>query len=367
MKEARRDRRGWYHSIGQQGHKCYQNVLLISKKIGSATDQLRQWRKIRERNKHHFRGTYSLCHQFTAEQQKPCAAGETGCWYAHNEEERILWNNDKEGSFSIVDFVQQNKTDESTNNEKAALERFVKEHPGHLEFTKKGELVHIWQELNEIDKKRKTKNIALCIDQKFCLNRNKECRKAHSEVERDFWKLEQQTEKSRKYLVEQLNAILSDDSLHDDNQQDTEELCQEIYTYNSDDRCPFRLKFICGLCWKDGKQIPSNKEGTSCSVSQGEHDWLSQRIVISVKAEQTVVIRSLPNIARKSPDLFQSIGCYHMETNGICTYVGPQDNTECQFSHSDVEGKVWEWQARNRGKVKNIHLILYIIITSISM
>ncbi|XP_013417543.1 helicase with zinc finger domain 2 isoform X2 [Lingula anatina] len=87
-----------------QNHLCEENFLLMKLKQGNGP-----WLKIRPRPVNvHFVGTYKLCRHFL--QQKPCNVGEARCTFAHNDEEMELWAIDREGGFSIADFISKHTT-----------------------------------------------------------------------------------------------------------------------------------------------------------------------------------------------------------------------------------------------------------------
>ena len=67
------------------------------------------WIKVRPRpeTKGHQFGGYKLCAHFT--QAHPCKVGEERCTFPHNKAELDLWTMDKEGAFSVRDFIQKLK------------------------------------------------------------------------------------------------------------------------------------------------------------------------------------------------------------------------------------------------------------------
>ena len=91
-----------YRYVGT-GHACSKNVLIVNKKTPPGLN----WIKIRPRppaKSNHF-GAYKMCQQFS--QDQPCKVGEPNCTFAHNAAESKLWSMDREGKFSIDDFIKK--------------------------------------------------------------------------------------------------------------------------------------------------------------------------------------------------------------------------------------------------------------------
>lgn len=78
-------------------HKCRQDVLLVRPKGASA------WHRVRSRQKHRpFKGKYRMCFRMGC-------TGSDACQYAHNDEERFLWTQEKDGEFNVDEFLISNR------------------------------------------------------------------------------------------------------------------------------------------------------------------------------------------------------------------------------------------------------------------
>ena len=82
---------------------CLKDVLIVRKRAVPGMN----WVKIRKRPelKSAQHGSYKICTQFS--QGKPCKVGEEKCTFPHHQPELRLWTMDKEGHFSIEDFVKK--------------------------------------------------------------------------------------------------------------------------------------------------------------------------------------------------------------------------------------------------------------------
>lgn len=89
----------------ETAHQCMRDVLIIKKKGGIGLI----WVKVRSRpdTKGHY-GPYKICAQFS--QSRPCKVGEEKCTFPHHQAELNLWTLDREGSFSVENFVTQCRT-----------------------------------------------------------------------------------------------------------------------------------------------------------------------------------------------------------------------------------------------------------------
>ncbi len=338
-------KKGYYHIKHTLQHSCDRNILLICKKRSS------EWIQIRKRNKQYFYGKYGLCRYFTSSIQRPCGRGQNRCTFAHSNEEKILWNQDKEGVFNIADFIQEQSNTSSTSNN--IIITFANSYPCPMKF-EEDTLIYIDTKPGsngipiEIKPRSKLKTLPLCHNNNLCTNDN--CMKPHSDVERAFWNIEKQTKKLRKELVELLNDISSKKESSDIVEQKPENATDDVHLYV--------YKFICSTCWyATCKQIIASSDGMLCNNNL--HDWRSERIVVaSQSGKKPLLIKPLPSVAIRSPDSFKYHMCYKVRHTGKCTL------TNCKYAHTTEEGEIWEWQARHRGKIGGfIHFMGFIAHT----
>jgi hypothetical protein len=86
-------------------HQCLRDVLILKKKNIPGLS----WLKVRPRpeTKGHY-GIYKICTQFS--QNKPCKVAEDKCTFPHHQAEASMWTIDRDGNFSIENFILQCRT-----------------------------------------------------------------------------------------------------------------------------------------------------------------------------------------------------------------------------------------------------------------
>ena len=196
------------------------------------------WVRVRERKNHrYFPGEYALCIHYTGAPPKACTVGVDFCAFAHNTLEQYLWTLEKDGEFSIQEFIIQNRNAENQRgftpddffNKHGGIFRFichtcfynqpcrismqsennpqVCNGPGHVWVHNKL-LLHInhQKKATPIDVRPFTHDTAfflICHKLNFCRKRAVgECKFAHSQIERDLWMVERDCDMSREQLVE---------------------------------------------------------------------------------------------------------------------------------------------------------------------
>ena len=102
--------------------------MLAVKKIGSD-----KWQWIRQRKTYiYFKGDYAMC-------DKRLLGGScwNGCSYAHCDAERLLWNMEKQSTFSTANFIAAHQTSAPICSVKALLDKHpVSRSSVFLVFTK---------------------------------------------------------------------------------------------------------------------------------------------------------------------------------------------------------------------------------------
>ncbi len=214
-------------------HACREDMLMC-RQFG-----VRGWLTIRERKNHrYFPGEYAMCIHYTNNPPKPCTIGVDFCAFSHNEEEQYLWTLEKDGEFSIQEFVLQNRSKSSMVG--FTLEDFFRKHGGIFRFLcqtcfynqpcrismqseTNGEICsgpgHPWiqnkmllhinhtKKVTPIDPRpftHKTAFFLICHKLNFCRKRDiGECKFAHSMVEHDVWMVERDTDVTRDQMVVQ--------------------------------------------------------------------------------------------------------------------------------------------------------------------
>ncbi|KAK7475840.1 hypothetical protein BaRGS_00032890, partial [Batillaria attramentaria] len=215
-------------------HECEENVLAVKRRNVNNSF----WVRVRERTNHReFFGRYILCNSVVHGRKEDCRFGEGSCSFAHNEAEQALWALEKDGRFSITDFILQNRKVSSTRG--FSLTELLKKYPGYFTFVCRdcfygrpprvseggpnnsctGTATHRWDKtqvlahvdtsgrLTLIDHRKFTSKSAffrICKFLHFCQDQiHGVCLSAHSLLERDVWMLERDTDISRQQIVEQ--------------------------------------------------------------------------------------------------------------------------------------------------------------------
>ena len=213
-------------------HPCKEDILMIRKKEDD------WWVTCRERKNHrYFPGEYAMCIHYTGSPPKPCTVGVDFCAFAHNKLEQFLWTLEKDGEFSIQEFIIQNRNEENQRgfspddffNKHGGIFRFichtcfynqpcrismqsetnpeVCNGPGHVWVHNKL-LLHInhQKKATPIDARPFTHDTAfflICHKLNFCRKRAVgDCKFAHSQIERDLWMVERDCDMTREQLVE---------------------------------------------------------------------------------------------------------------------------------------------------------------------
>ncbi len=178
-----------------------------------------------------------MCIHFTGSPPKPCTVGIDFCAFAHNKLEQYLWTLEKDGDFSVQEFILQNRhqqnqigfTPNDFFNKHGGILTFichtcfynqpcrismhsesnmeVCNGPGHVWVHNKL-LLHInhQKKATPIDPRPFTHNKAfflICHKLNYCKRRAQgDCKFAHSQIERDLWLVERDCEITRDQLVE---------------------------------------------------------------------------------------------------------------------------------------------------------------------
>lgn len=213
-------------------HACKEDLLMVRLKHED------WWVTVRERKNHrYFQGEYALCIHFTGAPPKPCTVGIEHCAFAHNGIEQFLWTLEKDGQFSVQEFIIQNRNEQSQPgftpddffNKHGGIFRFIchtcfYNQPCRISMQSESNLEvcngpgHVWvhnklllhinhqKKATPIDERPFTHNTAfflVCHKLNYCRKRAAgECKFAHSQIERDLWMVERDCDLTREQLVE---------------------------------------------------------------------------------------------------------------------------------------------------------------------
>jgi hypothetical protein len=112
-------------------HPCEENVLAVKQR----NQPNAPWVRVRERTNHRdFTGRYILCHSVVNNTPTLCRFGESVCSFAHNQAEQHIWGLEKQGKFSITDFILQNRRNAVTGTRGFTLNELLKKYGGFFTF-----------------------------------------------------------------------------------------------------------------------------------------------------------------------------------------------------------------------------------------
>ncbi len=377
---------GLYRLHVTESHNCTEDHLAV-RSIGED-----YWVRIRERKKHrNFPGVYKMCRHM--EQGAPCYVGEENCSFAHSYEEQSLWTLEKDGLFSISEFIHQNRSHAHAAEDE--LGTLFRKHQGQYQFLcqscyfgqpprislrskdkptlcSAGEhpwwenrlLIHINPQLKltPIGKRpftHKTAYYLLCHQQQYCQRREQgRCNFAHSNIERDVWNIERDTDYSRDYIVDESHKFVMQtvsgrvpvlqsgqnaQSPQDGSGKTVATAAAAEPAQPEPIRCPYHIYEVCELCWKQGNKCGQDKKRDDRCVAKGMgHRWSQNKICILHPSSK--IIRPLP---RRLPMNCGFIICKYVQSKKKCEYTG---GGHCQFAHHDQEKEVWTWMVKNKGE-----------------
>lgn len=372
-------------------HECEENALAVKRRNANTP-----WMRARERTNHRdFFGRYILCNSVMHGKKEYCRFGEGTCSFAHNEAEQVLWALEKEGKFSITDFILQNRNASSTRG--FTLAELLKKYPGYFIFVCRncfygrppkisdggpnnvcsGTARHRWDQakvlahvdpkagqLTLIDPRKFTSKSAffrICKFLSFCQDQvHGVCLSAHSSLERDVWMLERDTDIPREQIVDQSYRMFAQVSPPQQQQQQQpppqaanqprqaaappqpqSQFAPPSQSAQSGkpgrEKVPYTVQEYCGACWRSG--IKSLRDGTANSCVKRHPNFGLNRVFLILPILKE--LRNLPNVIPRSLNF---VLCRYIQEKRKCQYAG---SVPCQFAHSDEERVLWIWMARN--------------------
>ncbi|XP_025107228.1 helicase with zinc finger domain 2-like isoform X5 [Pomacea canaliculata] len=374
-------------------HECEENVLAFKRRGANVP-----WVRVRERTNHReFSGKYIICNSVMHNRKELCRFGEGTCSFAHNEAEQALWGLEKDGRFSIAEFILQHRA--ATTHRGFSLNELLKKYGGYFTFicrdcyygrppriseghpnnTCTGEARHQWDrskvlahidnttdQVTLIDKRKFTSKSAffrICKFLHFCFDQVQgTCLSAHSLLERDVWMLERDTDITREQLVEQSQRFAAAGSFQQQYFQKQQQTWGDSFksskptgpapqaqfagpTPGSTDssrsgreKLPHAVQEYCGVCWRSG--IKSMQDGEANRCSKGHTNFLALKVVMILP-----VLRELRNLPRVIPRNLNFTVCRQILEKRKCQFMG---SGPCQFAHSEEERVLWIWMARNK-------------------
>ncbi|KAK7471580.1 hypothetical protein BaRGS_00035778, partial [Batillaria attramentaria] len=365
-------------------HECEENVLAVKRRNVNNSF----WVRVRERTNHReFFGRYILCNSVVHGRKEDCRFGEGSCSFAHNEAEQALWALEKDGRFSITDFILQNRKVSSTRG--FSLTELLKKYPGYFTFVCRdcfygrpprvseggpnnsctGTATHRWDKtqvlahvdtsgrLTLIDHRKFTSKSAFFRICKFFTSAR------ISLLERDVWMLERDTDISRQQIVEQSRRRPQQAPPPQQQQQPPpqpgapprqaaapsaqSQFAPAAPTAQSGkpgrEKVPYTVQEYCGACWRNGG-IKSLQDGNNNRCVKRHPNFELNKVFLILP-----IFKELRNLPHTIPRNLNFVLCRYIQEKRKCQYAG---SVPCQFAHSDEERVLWIWMSRNN--VNNI-------------
>ncbi|XP_075429835.1 zinc finger CCCH domain-containing protein 7B isoform X3 [Ascaphus truei] len=344
-------------------HKCKKDVLMARMKSA----ENKTWLRIRSRPmKVNFMGPYILCKDILSRQD--CKYGDN-CTFAYYQEEIDVWNAERKG---ILHRVQLFQTPGGVIPGGMSVTRLLQEHKGIFIFlcqscfdskpqiiNRKSQenprlcnnlttphsfpdhkcLVHVLNSgtyrYSKIRPLHPRFQLDVCRHQlRYGCLQEDTCNFAHSQVELGVWMLQ------RHSGITQDDIVLEGDRFWKAVQPKATPPPKSL---------DMKGKFICGQCWRNGREVEADREGKYCTA-KARHSWTKDKrilLVMSKAKKRWVPVRPLPSI-RSFPQQYET--CVHVQKGKKCQYIG-----NCTFAHSPEEKDIWTFMKEN--KVLDLQLI----------
>uniref|UniRef100_A0A8C5QQF1 Zinc finger CCCH-type containing 7B n=1 Tax=Leptobrachium leishanense TaxID=445787 RepID=A0A8C5QQF1_9ANUR len=343
-------------------HKCKKDMLLARKK----SSDIQPWLKIRPRpTKVNFSGPYVLCKDIQT--RKDCKYGDN-CTFAYYQAEIDVWNEERKGNLHRDQLFKAN-----IDAKAASIARLLHEHTGIFIFlcqacfdskpriinprsSEKPEfctsttsqhrfsnhkcLVHILNSstvcYSKIRPLQPRFQMDVCRHEvRYGCIQEDTCNFAHSHVELSVWTIQRQSEITHEAIVQESERMW----------KTSEPKAKQVTPKSLD----MRMKFVCSLCLRTGREIEADKDGKYCTA-KARHSWTKDKrvlLVMSKAKKKWMPIRPLPSI-RGFPQQYEI--CVHVQNGKKCQYIG-----NCSFAHNNEEKDIWTFMKEN--KVLDLQLV----------
>uniref|UniRef100_A0AAY5L9T6 C3H1-type domain-containing protein n=1 Tax=Esox lucius TaxID=8010 RepID=A0AAY5L9T6_ESOLU len=341
-------------------HRCQQNILLC--RIKALPHPV--WNRVRPRPaKQNFTGAFMLCKEVLESQV--CKYGED-CTFAYCQEEVDVWTLErKEVLNRELLFERQGPNDKTTlsitrllqlqngmfmylcgvcyDSRPRIISKRSKEVPsicsnlaGRHHFDDQKCLVHVVRSSSMSYTRIRPLNPLCQLEMcrravRYRCQRDHSCSFAHSVIELECWKLQQDNGITHEEIVQE--------SKQHWNKQ--EQNTRRGGKGGGGNKLNLNMKYVCGLCWRDGLISEADKALKYCTA-KARHSWTKDRRVLLVKSlekKKWVMVRTLP-AAKTYPHQYDI--CSHVVKLKKCHYIG-----NCTFAHSEEEKEVWTYMKNN--------------------
>ncbi|XP_077308541.1 zinc finger CCCH domain-containing protein 7B isoform X5 [Lithobates pipiens] len=255
-------------------HKCKKDILLGRLKNA----EKKTWLKIRPRPSKDFSGPYMLCKDIQSRQD--CKYGDN-CTFAYYQEEIDVWNEEKKGNFHRDELLQPPALIRPGNvarllHEQNGIFTFLcqacfdskpqiisKRNPENPDFCTKQHrfndhkcLVHVLN--SSTVKYSKIRPLHLRFQMDLCRHEMRygclqedTCNFAHSHVELCVWMLQKQSGVIQEEIVDESERMWK---------------VPERKTKSSPKPLDMKMKFVCGQCLHNGREIEADHDGKYCTA-----------------------------------------------------------------------------------------------------
>uniref|UniRef100_A0AAY5KIF6 C3H1-type domain-containing protein n=1 Tax=Esox lucius TaxID=8010 RepID=A0AAY5KIF6_ESOLU len=345
-------------------HRCQQNILLC--RIKALPHPV--WNRVRPRPaKQNFTGAFMLC-KGAKNQIEVCKYGED-CTFAYCQEEVDVWTLErKEVLNRELLFERQGPNDKTTlsitrllqlqngmfmylcgvcyDSRPRIISKRSKEVPsicsnlaGRHHFDDQKCLVHVVRSSSMSYTRIRPLNPLCQLEMcrravRYRCQRDHSCSFAHSVIELECWKLQQDNGITHEEIVQESKQ-------HWNKQDGGGSETRRGGKGGGGNKLNLNMKYVCGLCWRDGLISEADKALKYCTA-KARHSWTKDRRVLLVKSlekKKWVMVRTLP-AAKTYPHQYDI--CSHVVKLKKCHYIG-----NCTFAHSEEEKEVWTYMKNN--------------------
>ncbi|XP_034150956.1 zinc finger CCCH-type containing 7Ba isoform X1 [Esox lucius] len=364
-------------------HRCQQNILLC--RIKALPHPV--WNRVRPRPaKQNFTGAFMLCKEVLESQV--CKYGED-CTFAYCQEEVDVWTLErKEVLNRELLFERQGPNDKTTlsitrllqlqngmfmylcgvcyDSRPRIISKRSKEVPsicsnlaGRHHFDDQKCLVHVVRSSSMSYTRIRPLNPLCQLEMcrravRYRCQRDHSCSFAHSVIELECWKLQQDNGITHEEIVQESKQHWNKQEQNAHKQKVEKNLTQTSSSSSGGgsetrrggkggggNKLNLNMKYVCGLCWRDGLISEADKALKYCTA-KARHSWTKDRRVLLVKSlekKKWVMVRTLP-AAKTYPHQYDI--CSHVVKLKKCHYIG-----NCTFAHSEEEKEVWTYMKNN--------------------
>ncbi|XP_069823310.1 zinc finger CCCH domain-containing protein 7B isoform X2 [Dendropsophus ebraccatus] len=342
-------------------HKCKKDILLARMK----NSENKAWLKIRQRPmKVNFTGPYMLCKDIQSRQD--CKYGDN-CTFAYYQEEIDVWNEERKGAlhrdqlFQLPGLVKPGSVSRLLHEQKGIFtflcqacfdskpQIISKRNPENLDvctnpnnqhsFSDHKCLVHVLNSstvrYSKIRPNHSRFQMDVCRHEvRYGCHQEDACNFAHSHVELCVWMLQRQSGVTQEEIVLESERMWK---------------ISEPKSKPSPKPLDMKMKFVCGQCLRNGREIEADRDGKYCAA-KARHSWTKDKrvlLVMSKAKKKWVPIRPLPSI-RSFPQQYEI--CVHVQNGKKCQYIG-----NCTFAHNTEEKDIWTFMKEN--KVLDLQLV----------